>query len=62
MTMEFTWKHYPDECDLCGECCDTCTGALTITNLKRIKRNPNLCTRCECCSEICNAITTEFIK
>ena len=60
MTVEFLWKHYSNECDLCGECVDTCK-CLSITSLKRIHRNEACCMRCETCSQIGAAITTEFI-
>ena len=55
MTVEFLWKHYSNECDLCGECVDTCK-CLSITSLKRIHRNEACCMRCETCSQICAAI------
>jgi len=60
--IAFQWKHYPTRCNLCGECVDTCGNALTISNLKRIIRNQEKCTRCEACSTICSNIETEFIK
>lgn len=56
------WKHYPNNCDLCGECIDTCGKALKISNLHRIVRNPELCNECETCSTICDNIQTEILR
>lgn len=55
----FIWTHDYHNCDQCKECVDTCH-ALRLTTLNRIQRDEKLCTRCECCSTICNNITTNF--
>ena len=56
------WMYYINQCNYCLECVDTCN-CLTLTNLKRIVRDQDCCTRCETCSIICphGAIVTEII-
>lgn len=58
----FQWKHYPNNCDLCGECVATCEKALKISSLHRIIRNKDKCTECETCSTICDNIETERVR
>lgn len=57
--MEFYWEHDYKNCHKCLECIATCN-ALRISNLNRIIRDSNKCTKCETCSTFCDNIKTEF--
>ena len=42
-----------DDCDLCNECVECCSGkALTIVN-DQIRFQADKCTNCEVCSDVC---------
>ena len=49
-----------DDCDLCNECVECCSGkALTISN-DQIQFKADKCTNCEVCSDVCLGASSEF--
>ena len=53
-----------EDCDLCNECVECCSGkALTISN-DQIRFQADKCTNCEVCSDVCpvDAIWIETLE
>ena len=58
--VDFTIKVYESLCDNCGDCIDTCPEHCYSRKDDKIVWAKKDCTRCELCSDLCQAITTKF--